>query len=225
LLVICDVATKKPTLQRLFKPVNKIFRRAGEIRNAHINLKLVAKYKLQNAAFPDSQRLIIEKGLANFKMNGPKYIKRIDRSQRAIASHLHFAKKKTLRKFYQQQLSAIARELEATAFNEDLHESRKKIKLLVYNQAIAENAMKDKLVFNGQYMDDLQAAIGDWHDNVLAIDIFSAGNLNDEPVAKRIKRKNLILEKKIKEMSEDFLKKATSRKEEPKITERNNNPQ
>src|SRR5215469_5157746 len=51
MLTLFENASKEPGLTKLFKPVKKIFRRAGVIRDAHIHLKLSERYDLKNELF------------------------------------------------------------------------------------------------------------------------------------------------------------------------------
>jgi CHAD domain-containing protein len=211
LFIVFDEATGgKHQLQKEFKPVRSIFKHAGEIRNAHVNLKLGAHYKVKNEQFENSQRKVIANGVTEFKLKGLKYLKKIDRSHTSIKHQLHFIQNKSITRFYQQKLQEIASALTQNQFDEDLHTSRKQIKVLVYNYQLAGKAVEKRMTFNPDYMDDLQGAIGDWHDNVLAIELFSSDELNDQPVAARIRKKNSKLEKRIAELSADFLTKATA---------------
>ena len=201
-------------LQLFFKPVRKIFREAGIIRNAHINLKLGDAYQIKNEQFENSQRQIIETGVVNFKLNGLKFLKKIDKAHRSISRNLEFIPNKTIRHFYKENLDEINIALAHKTFDEGLHTSRKKIKTLVYNHKFTAPVVEKDLTFNNAYLDELQGAIGDWHDNILAIELFLSEEVNDKPVAAKIKRKNTKLEKKIIALSDDFLTKATALKVE-----------
>lgn len=58
-------------------------------------------------------------------------------------------------------------------FNDELHEARKNIKLLIYNQKIAARAIQNKMQLDYGYLDDLQNCIGEWHDHNLAAETLS----------------------------------------------------
>jgi len=79
---------------------------------------------------------------------------------------------------------------------------------LVYNRKVAGKALEGKLDLNNDYLDKLQGQIGDWHDTILAMQLFSAPNLNAKPVIMRIKRRHTRLQKSINKLSADFWKRA-----------------
>jgi hypothetical protein len=79
----------------------------------------------------------------------------------------------------------------------------------VYNRKIAGKALDGNLSLNNDYLDELQDSIGSWHDTILAIELFSAPELNVKPVVTRIKRQNTRLRKSINELSKDFFERAT----------------
>jgi len=91
-----------------------------------------------------------------------------------------------------------------------MHTNRKLIKILVYNHKLADKALNGSVPFNTVYLDKLQAAIGEWHDNIIAAQLFSTPELNDKPVVTKINRKNASVKRTITLMTDDFLKKAMS---------------
>ena len=112
--------------------------------------------------------------------------------------------------FYKKQLEQIAGNLEAPKFNEDMHRNRKLIKILVYNHKFAGKALNGSLDFNTKYLDGLQSRLGEWHDNVVAAQLFSSPEMNDKPVAALINKKNTGVKRVIRSLINDFLKKATT---------------
>ena len=91
-----------------------------------------------------------------------------------------------------------------------MHTNRKLIKILVYNHKLAEKALTGSLQFNIDYLDKLQEAIGKWHDNLLAEQLFSSPELNDKAIVGKIKRLNAKVKRGITTLTEDFLTKATT---------------
>lgn len=191
-------------LLKHFKPVKKVFAKAGDIRNAHINLKLGEKYGL-NEGFHQHQ--LLDSGLADFKMNGSSYLKSIKKANIALQNNIHRLHNKTIRKFYKNKMTATEQFFADPTFNEDLHTARKNIKLLIYNQVIAAAALKNKFQLNLKYLDELQDSIGEWHDHILTIELLAeTGNAEDEAVSK-LKNLDKNLEKAILELSSNFREK------------------
>ena len=80
---------------------------------------------------------------------------------------------------------------------------------MLYNRKIAgREHLHDKLSIDNSYLDKLQARIGDWHDNTLAIELFSAPGVMDKGIVTRLKKENTRLKKSINMLAHDFWKKA-----------------
>jgi CHAD domain-containing protein len=193
-----------------FKPVKKIFKYAGHIRDAHTNLQLSERYELKNEVFETSQQKIIAEGTSEFQHQGKKYIKNIKDTYKQLKKQLPHVNNSSIAEYYKAQLQLIADNLATCGFNEDMHNNRKLIKILVYNHKLADKALNGTIHFNTPYLDKLQNTIGEWHDNIVAAQLFSSPELNDKPVATKIKRKNIGIKHNITLLADDFLKKATT---------------
>jgi CHAD domain-containing protein len=210
MLSLFEDASGKPGLLRDFKPVKKIFKQAGIIREAHINLQLSERYQLKNDAFESGQQKIMEEGTSEFKQSGKKFIRNLKESYGNLKKQLPRVHNSSIAEYYKKQLQEIAVNFTVLGFNEEMHTNRKLIKILVYNHQLAESALNGSVVFNSDYLDKLQNAIGEWHDNLVAAELFSTPELNDIPVVAKINRKNAGVKRKITTLADDFFKKATT---------------
>jgi CHAD domain-containing protein len=210
MLVLFENTSKQNGLLKQFKPVRKIFKHAGNIRNAHINLELTEKYDLKNERFEAGQLQIIEQGTREFRSKGEDFIRDIDSAHKHLKKKLQKVNDKLIAGYYESQLNQIAANLAVSGFTEDMHTNRKLIKILVYNHKLAGKALNGGLPFNVDYLDKLQEAIGKWHDNLLAEELFSTPELNDKPILNKIKRVNAGVKRSINSLAEDFLSKAMS---------------
>ena len=208
LLTLLDAALSQKKLSKNFKPVRKIFKHGGVIREAYINIQLSSHYELKNEEFILEQVNDMEKAITEFRDNGKKYLKTIKITHSEIEDDLETITDEQVNEFYKNQLEQIAVTLSSNQFNDALHDARKKIKTLVYNRKVAATALEGNLDLNNDYLDKLQGQIGDWHDTILAIQLFSAPNLNAKPVITRIKRQHTRLQKSISKLSADFWKRA-----------------
>jgi CHAD domain-containing protein len=210
MLTLFDNTSRQHGLLKGFKPVRKIFKDAGTIRDAHTNLQLGEQYSLKNEAFETGQQKIIEEGTTEFQSNGKKYIKDIRGSYKQLKKQLPHVDDDEIADYYKKQLDQIATNFTVSGFTEDMHTNRKLIKILVYNHKLADKALNGSLPFNTAYLDKLQETIGKWHDNIVAEQLFSSPELNDKPVVTKIKRKNAGVKRNITSLTDDFLKKATT---------------
>ena len=209
LIILTENTDSHLTIIKLLKPVSKLFKTAGRIREAHINLSLTEKYKIINEPFTAGQNQIITNGLANMRLNSSDTLLTIKDANKQIKKKLPKIKNSFISAFYNNQLELLNRNLEIPNFTEEMHQNRKLIKLLVYNHKLAVKALNNQINLNIEYLDKLQNKIGEWHDNLVAAQLFSTGQIINADVAKVINRKNNSIKKYIKNLATDFIKKAT----------------
>jgi len=209
LLTLLDVSLGQKTLSKNFKPVRKIFKQGGVIREAYINLQLSSHYDLKNEEFILEQVDNMEKAIIGFRDNGKKFLKVIKDAHGELEDELQAIDDEQISEFYKEQLEQIALALSENQFDDELHDCRKRIKTLVYNRKVAGKALEGSLDLNSDYLDKLQGEIGEWHDTIIAIQLFSSPRLNAKPVITRIKRQHTRLQTSIRKLSADFWKRAT----------------
>jgi len=210
LLSLIEGTSGKKGLLREFKPVSKIFKHAGHIRDAHTNLQLGERYGLKNEVFEAGQQKIIEEGTSMFRSSGEKHLKNIKDSYKQVKKQLSKIDDNLIADFYKNLLEQIAGTLAQPDFTGEMHNSRKLIKFLVYNHKIADKALNGSLHLNSEYLDKLQSTIGEWHDNVVAAQLFASPELNDQPVVVKINKKNAGVKRRITTLANDFIRKATT---------------
>jgi CHAD domain-containing protein len=209
LLTLIDVALSQKKLSKIFKPVRKIFKHGGLIREAYINIQLSSHYNLKNDEFIQDQVNEMENAAAGFRENGKKYLKVIKTIHGELEGALEAIADEQVNEFYKDQLEQIAATLGSNEFSDALHDCRKRIKTLIYNRKVAGKALEGNLDLNNDYLDKLQDQIGNWHDTILAMQLFSSPHLDAKPVITRIKRQHTRLQKSISKLSSDFWKRAT----------------
>lgn len=195
------------------KPVKRVFKKAGEIRNAYINLKLAKKYQLDNPEFNQQQQQLLDKGLERFKKKGSKHLKSLKKTHIVLQNNIHPLPNKTVRGFYQHKLTGIESFFARPTFDEHLHNARKNIKLLTYNHQAAAKALKNKVAVKQSYLDQLQEMIGNWHDHNLAIETLSGKGSAEDQAINDIKNSNAGLETAIIELAQHFREKISAREE------------
>jgi CHAD domain-containing protein len=210
MLSLIEGSSDENGLLKQFKPVRKIFKRAGYIRDAQINLQLSSKYGFKNEDFESNQQKIIEEGIIALQNKSKKILRNINNTHKELIKQLPSISNSSIAEYYKHQLEQIAVNFTVSGFTEDMHTNRKLIKILVYNHKLANKALNGVLDFNTTYLDKLQDAIGKWHDNVMTAQLFSSSPLNDKPIVTRINRINAGVKRTITSMADDFLKKATT---------------
>ena len=209
MLTMLDAYTKHQLLKD-FKPVKKIFKQGGAIRDAYLHLKAAEHYKLDNEQFKISQQSIVDDGIQQFKLQKAEYTKTVKKAYSIIERSIEPISNKDIVDFYKTELTLISAALEVVAFDDTLHRCRRQIKILMYNLKFTAKALEGKLQVNEKYLNQLQTAIGNWHDNVLAIELFSSPELNEKAIVTKLKRQNTRLKKSIITLSVDFYAKVTT---------------
>ena len=213
LLCFFEDTSNQSGLLKGFKPVRKIFKAAGHIRDAYTNLQLSESCAIKNEYFESGQKKIIEDGINEFRHNDKKFKRNIKNACKHLKKRLPGVENHSIADYYKKQLQQVAANLAVSGFTEGMHTNRKLIKILIYNHKLAEKALNGILPFNTTYLDKLQDTIGKWHDNFVAAQLFSSPELNDKPVVTRIKRKNAVIKRRINSLADDFLRKATTAEE------------
>lgn len=208
-LLLVDHTLPHSRLLKTFKPIRQIFKDGGKIREAYLNLQLSSKYGLQNDDFILQQVNSMDKDIKAFMDNSKHYMKTVRAVHTRIEDGLKAVEGEHISEFYKSQLEQITVALNNLEFNEGLHECRKRIKTLLYNRKIAAGALESSLRIDNDYLDKLQEGIGQWHDNLLAIALFSAPGVNAKNVVAKIKRQNTRQRKSISNLAAHFWKKAT----------------
>ena len=211
MLQLFNAASPKKQLLKDFKPVRQIFKHCGRIREAHINIQLGIRYQFTNEEFLLGKLHEIEKTTGEIRSLEKKYSKAIRSAYQNIVHGLKQLSDKTVVSFYKTEIEQISVSMANLQFDDGLHTSRKHIKTLMYNRKIARKALENKeLNISDDYLNKLQDMIGEWHDNILALHLFSAPEINSKPVIAKIKKRNTHFKASIAALAKDFEKKAIS---------------
>lgn len=211
-LILLDGAAEDPKLIRNFKPIKKIFKRAGEIRNAFIYQELGKTLETGRDEFMNNQLQLQLKTTKKFKSKKVRFLKELKETRRVLIKKIKPVSDLQIYLFYQNQLHQIATFMENPEFNDQLlHEYRKRVKILLYNFKPAHAALGSGL--NEEYLEKVQIAIGDWHDHILTLNLLSGNNsIIDRTTLQRASSK---LRKKIIALTKDFYTQATTTIELP----------
>jgi CHAD domain-containing protein len=208
LLILADSAAKDSALEKRFKPVRKIFKQAGEIRDAYVNQEL-GKAVGENDDFIREQQQVMNIATLAFNADMDQHKAWLQKTRRGLLKRIRPISKLHLTLYYRQQLETIAVTLSQLRFNEELHTCRKQMKVLLYNYTLTNRELN--IHFNAAYLDQVQEAIGNWHDNQLAITLLSAwetGNNNGTII--KLKKQTTRLKKQLTDLTRNFREQATT---------------
>jgi len=207
-LILTDSAGEHRKLINRFKAVKNIFKQAGVIRNAYMNRELAEAQQIHDAAFMNNQFQLQVKASQKFKSKKAGFFRKIKGSYQTLKRKIAPISDLHIDLYYETQLKQIAFILAEPQFDERLHQCRKQAKNLIYNHKLIQRAPGSG--FNTAYLEQVQTTIGDWHDHVLAIKLFSNNAANDRAAVTRLKRRETKLKQDIIALTEDFYNRATT---------------
>lgn len=213
LLILADSAAQDSALEKHFKPVRKIFKQAGVIRDAYVNQEL-GKAVGENGDFIQEQQDVMNSATLAFNAGGEQHRAWLRKTRRRLLKRIRPISKLHLTLYYRQQLEIIAQTLNQLRFDEDLHTCRKQLKILLYNYPLISGELN--IPFNQAYIDRVQEAIGNWHDNQLTITLLLAWKTeNNNGTIIKLKRQATRLKKQITGLTRNFHEQATTVTELP----------
>jgi CHAD domain-containing protein len=195
------------------KPVIKIFKQAGEMRTANLNLKMIRKYRIHNAGFKKEQQAVFKTASEEFCASSEKNKTSICECCEAIRGKCHDIDNKEIIDFYKKRIRSLSAFFSKKTGEGKLHDHRKKIKILLYTESFLQRSVREKLKLNRSYLDALQNAIGEWHDTTLLIGLFQNMNFAGKETIKQLTKKRETLLQAATLQAKEFDKNVITEKE------------
>ncbi len=158
-----------------------LFEDAGLIREYSVNIRLLEKYKMQNAIVISILRKDLLRSEKNFKSRIHLYIADLDKfeKQKSITK-LEWPNVKKLKKHFEKKNSHL--NIKKIKSRKKLHQFRMKLKRLLYVYDALSVTKKKLVKFKGKEIDQLQNEIGKWHDLFTAKQLIRKLNLDKKKV-------------------------------------------
>ncbi|HWZ35072.1 MAG TPA: CHAD domain-containing protein [Mucilaginibacter sp.] len=185
-----------PHLYQSLRPLKKTYRLSGTIRERYLHLEL-GKAVAARPGFLTTQQQEMELAIARLRHQKNRHDRRLHRAQKQLIKGLRPVKGQSLSIFYEKELHNLAQQLHLSESDDGLHDCRKRLKILLYNLPFVRHALT--LPVNETYLDKVQTAIGDWHDNLLAELSFPG-----------LQRKTKHLRKIVKSLTSNFYEQVTT---------------
>lgn len=186
-------------LRQDLKLVKKTYQLSGKVRDSYLHMKLGTDVAA-SAEYLADQKLVLKKAARKLRNGRLGYLKALRRSEKKMLKHVEGPGNKKVNTFYDNEFHAIHLCLNSSNDMEALHGCRKRLKVLIYNLPLVKPILK--LSVNEDYLQQVQTAIGDWHDNVLAAEQFP-----------ELRKKSSALYKRIKPLVKQFYNRATYKSE------------
>lgn len=149
---------------KYFRPVRNIFKQAGLIREAQINLQILQSIPVQDEKLKLFLQETIENETKKFLIKAHDFSSQSEKNGVKILKNIKALPVKKVHTFCRMHLKLISKNFQRKLYISHLHESRKSIKALIHLHEILPNEGFDELQINWSYLFEFQEKIGNWHD-------------------------------------------------------------
>lgn len=196
-------------LARDFRPLKKMFRQAGVIRDTRTELNVLESHQLLSAEYKERRVNQIWTVAGEFSDQIKKYRKKGKKAGRLLLADVQAIRGGRIRQWFADEIVGIGILLNASG--DELHLARKKIKTLRYVHKILPKRLAAQVHVDTDYLDRLQDAIGKWHDTLVAVsDLPHAGGevgLKRERGQDRLRQECLEKKQAIRLLADGFYRK------------------
>ena len=191
------------------KKLKPLFRQAGVIRTAELNMKMLNEYKIDIPCLEKKELNDPDKDYEALRNEKKTYQKNIKKLKRKFDKALGPLKNNKVKTYYFNQLNQLSMYF-TYPDKEQLHDNRKIIKNIMYSIEVMPKSLQKEINLNKEYLDTLQDDIGKWHDFIIVKEWLADFDLqNDQGFATLNLKENQLL-KNIQNEVEDFENKAIS---------------
>ncbi len=152
---------------KLFASYRSLFKQAGVIRDAQVQVGMLSKMNLPQPE-PVSMHLqqVITEELVKFSAAAEKNLQRLQKAALELPSRFNTLKIQDLRSLLEACIKKEEKRWKEVPAKKALHAARKPIKRLLYLQEFLTGAGEKRLLAGSQaqHWDNLQKTLGDYHD-------------------------------------------------------------
>ena len=167
-LIRLSASVRGKPRSRELRPLKKMFRQAGIIRDTESQLRLLEQHQLLSPEQRELRVLRIKEAADKFTRNITDYRKEGRKAARLLQADVKSIDSVAIRRWFAGEI--IQTGVLLTKSGNELHLARKKIKTLLYVQKMLPEKKALQLRLDRDYLDNLQDAIGSWHDTLVAAD-------------------------------------------------------
>lgn len=171
------------------KEIKELYAIAGNIRTAQLTIKTLESHEIKSETFEKDQKEIIENDSKVIACKNRKFAKNISGLRRKMSKNLTSIQDNSVIAFYYSNIKILSNNFKIID-EENLHDSRKIIKKLLYNLKLLPPVLLEKIRLNKDYLDNLQDLIGKWHDTEFTINLLTKdGTVDEQGINSLVKQK------------------------------------
>ena len=198
---LVEQAAPAPHLGRTLRPLRKTFKLSGAIRDSYLHLELGKRFEA-TPGYLVGEHKTMRRATTDLHRNTRKRFDKLNQSKKKLRKALISVADLDLTLFYENELRAIEKQLAHPTNDDALHACRKRLKVLLYDLPLVRHVLD--LPVNENYLEEVQIAIGDWHDNLLAVSNFPG-----------LKKKTESMREAVNNLTKDIYTRATTPVELP----------
>lgn len=150
-------------------PLKKIFKQAGKIRTAYIELLLMKHYSLKDEAYYRTQQELINQWSEDFGNKLKRHSAILRKAKKKLLAGTGNIRGKSIKRYVKSLLEKLSDLFSSNKDDNEYHKARMVLKNLLYTYELFPEKSKKKLKPDNAYFDELQEAIGKWHDAAVAL--------------------------------------------------------
>ncbi|WP_162141783.1 CHAD domain-containing protein [Daejeonella oryzae] len=195
----------------ILSPVKNIFKEAGVIRTAQVNLELAKKIDLKNPNVINDLIKRIDTGSLEFCMNRLEASKMMQRFVLQMLPSLKEIRTSRIKKFFRKEIEKSNPQLLGKLSTKEWHHLRKKIKILLYVHQFLNEDIQMKIKLNRSYLNNLQESIGMLHDVEIVSGLIDRNERAGKALVKKLGGEMALQERCLHEEIQNYNSKVFSR--------------
>ena len=193
-----------PGNRNYVKGLKHAYKQAGSIRTAHVNQKTLDKLQSVDSHFQQKQQAIILTESQSFCQLIKHYNGCIEKVEEDMTSQFMNIKNQDVKSFFYSSIQKLSLFFAASPLDENgLHDARKEIKSLLYIGALIPATLLNRIGVNLLFLDKLQHAIGQWHDDADMLTLLQQSKIDPDLTA-RLEEERALAFQGVVNLTKDF---------------------
>jgi CHAD domain-containing protein len=191
-----------------FEETRKVFKAAGKIREADINVGLLEEHGIADKKIKKKLKEVVQKKGEKFREDVNAHLEKVHKHISFFLRRFYDLPDKKIQRLFSTELHALSQASQVRLGSVQLHDCRKKLKNLLYVHAALLPSTVKKMKVNTFYLKKLEETIGEWHDVIVIVELlkeegYSAKDIPGKLVAEKVRSR-----KKVNELFIDFRRNA-----------------
>lgn len=186
--------------------IQKVFKQAGKIRNAKINIELLREHHIKDKKIIKKQEELAQNKGEKFRKHVKAHRKKLDNNAAFFLRRFTPMSMQKVRRMFDQELRQLAGLSQMRLGQTQLHKFRIRLKNLLYTYALLPETAAKKMKLDIFYLKKLEKTIGGWHDVISTIDLLKEEGYASKEIPGKLLAERSQLREKVTGLFNDFHK-------------------